>query len=192
MALEQIAAQRVLPVVRESDAESAARAIEALVGADVAVIELTMTTPDALEQARELAESGLCVGLGSITRRAEIESAAAAGVRFVVSHANPDGFVRDALAAGVLPIPGAFTPTEVQRAADEGASVVKLFPAGPVGPAYLRALRPVAALSFMVTGGIPAEPSAVARWVDAGATVVGIGSQTLARTGFRLRELAAG
>ena len=65
-----------------------------------------------------------------------------------------------ALDAGLDPIPGALTATEVASAIAAGATLVKLFPAGPLGTAYLRALRgPFGDVDFVPTGGSPTMPS---------------------------------
>jgi 2-keto-3-deoxy-6-phosphogluconate aldolase len=79
------------------------------------------------------------------------------------------------LEAGLTPLPGALTATEVATAVAAGASLVKLFPAGPLGPAYLRALRgPFERVSFVPTGGIAHD--AVGAWIAAGAVAVGLGA----------------
>jgi 2-keto-3-deoxy-6-phosphogluconate aldolase len=80
-----------------------------------------------------------------------------------------------ALDAGLDAVPGALTATEVAAAVEAGAVLVKLFPAGPFGTAYLRALRgPFGQVDFVPTGGIAHD--AVGEWLEAGAVAVGLGS----------------
>jgi Entner-Doudoroff aldolase len=100
---------------------------------------------------------------------------AEAGARFVVSPNTDPRVIGAALDAGLDPIPGALTATEVASAIGAGAALVKLFPAGPLGTAYLRALRgPFGDVDFVPTGGIAHD--AVGEWLAAGAVAVGLGS----------------
>jgi len=98
-----------------------------------------------------------------------------AGAAFLVA----PGYDRDVAAAareaGVPYIPGALTPTEVQRCLADGAELVKLFPAGALGAAYVRdLLGPFPALRLMPTGGVSAENAAA--FLEAGAAAVAVGS----------------
>jgi len=76
---------------------------------------------------------------------------------------------------GVPCLPGALTPTEVQRAWQAGASAVKLFPASTVGPAYIGLLHgPFPGLPLVPTGGVSAATAGA--WIEAGAVAVGMGA----------------
>lgn len=81
-------------------------------------------------------------------------------------------------------IPGILTPTEAARALAAGADVLKLFPAGAVGPAYLKALRgPLPHALWCPSGGVQVED--LRAWVEAGASMVGAASplmQDVAKT----------
>ena len=97
------------------------------------------------------------------------------------------------VAASSVPFyPGAFTPTEIYAAMTAGAAAVKVFPAGGLGPGYLRDIRgPLPGARIMPTGGIKIED--VADWLAAGAVAVGLGSPLIgdAASGGDLRKLAA-
>jgi 2-dehydro-3-deoxyphosphogluconate aldolase/(4S)-4-hydroxy-2-oxoglutarate aldolase len=85
------------------------------------------------------------------------------------------GMVAAARRHGVLAVPGAFTPTEVLAASEQGAELIKIFPAETGGPAHIRAiLAPLPTLRLLPTGGV--RPDNVAEWLAAGAAAVGIGS----------------
>ncbi len=90
-------------------------------------------------------------------------------------HAAPP-IVRAAKAAGLIAVPGFFTPAEAFALLDAGADALKLFPAEAAGPAVLRALRAVLPAETMVlpVGGIDAGN--IAGWRAAGAAGFGIGS----------------
>ena len=101
--LERLAAQRVLPVIRSATASDAIAAARACARAGMAMVELTRSVPDVDDAVRALGDDGLVVGVGTITEIAEVESAADAGARFVVSFARPPGFVERA-AERAIPI----------------------------------------------------------------------------------------
>jgi 2-dehydro-3-deoxyphosphogluconate aldolase/(4S)-4-hydroxy-2-oxoglutarate aldolase len=174
--VEQIAAQRVVPVLRARDPEDAVLTVRACARAGMTVVELTRTTPDVLDVLRELRNDRLVLGLGTLTNADQVAPAVASGARFVVSFARPPGIVDVARNLGVTAIPGALTPSEVLGCVSVGAELVKLFPARVLTPAYvgdLRALMPE--LRVMVTGGIAASLSSIRPWLDAGAVALGLG-----------------
>jgi 2-dehydro-3-deoxyphosphogluconate aldolase / (4S)-4-hydroxy-2-oxoglutarate aldolase len=89
--------------------------------------------------------------------------------------------IEEAGRRGALALPGAFTATEVLRATAAGAPAVKVFPAGPVGAGYVKALRgPLPDVPLVPTGGIELED--VAPFLTAGAVAVGLGG-CLVRSG---------
>ena len=84
--------------------------------------------------------------------------------------------LEECLATGLPAIPGVLTPSELAAALDGGAELVKLFPAGTVGPGYLKALRgPFPGVRIVPTGGIGVTD--VRRWLEAGAVAVGVGGE---------------
>ena len=175
-AVEQLARQRVLPVLRCADAEDALATARAAAAAGCAVVELTMSTRNVEAAIAPLVEEGLVVAVGTVREAADVARLAGAGASLLVSFWNPPGFVAAATAAGIPAIPGGFTASELAAAAADGAAAVKLFPASPAGPEYLGALRPLLPeVRLLVTGGI--EPDGVRPWLDAGALAVGLGSK---------------
>jgi 2-dehydro-3-deoxyphosphogluconate aldolase/(4S)-4-hydroxy-2-oxoglutarate aldolase len=172
--LDELARQRVLPVLRCADPEDAVATARAAAAAGCRVVELTMSTPGVEAAIRPLVDDGLLVAVGTVRDASDVERLAAAGVSLVVSFWNPPGFVAAATAAGVPAIPGGFTPSELAAAQADGAAALKLFPAFLAGPSYLSALRPLLSEArVLVTGGI--EPDGVRPWLDAGALAVGLG-----------------
>ena len=176
--LEQLAAQRILPVLRSADVDDAVATARACAAAGMRAIELTRTTPDVERALEALRGDGLLLGLGTVTHRDQVAPAARAGARFVVSFAAPAGMVASAHEHGLVAIPGALTPGEMAACANDGADAVKLFPARDRSPAYLGDLRAVLPqLRVMVTGGLRATSESAGAWLAAGALAVGIGSE---------------
>lgn len=184
--IEAIAAQRVIPVLRCDGPRDAVDTARAAASAGMTVVELTTSIPGALEAVRKLAADGLVVGLGTVREASQVDDAARAGARFVVSFHRPAGLVERAHELGLAAIPGALTPHEIAAAQAEGADAVKVFPAHLVGPDYLADLEPlVGGLRAVATGGVPPTAAGLGEWLRAGALAVGLGSAlgTAARDG---------
>lgn len=165
---------RVVAIIRARDAETAVAVGRALVGAGVALVEVSLTTPGATEAIAELTGTPGCLaGAGTVVTPADAEAVADAGARFVVTPAVTDAI--DAAAALGLPVlGGAQTASEALAALGRGATAVKLFPAAVGGPAFLKALRdPFPTIPFVPVGGV--DLGAARSYLRAGAVAVGVG-----------------
>jgi 2-dehydro-3-deoxyphosphogluconate aldolase / (4S)-4-hydroxy-2-oxoglutarate aldolase len=174
--LDELARQRVVPVLRCAGAEDAIATARAAAAGGFGLVELTMTTPGVLDAAATLAADGIAFGVGTIRSAGDVAPAVRAGARFVVSFWNPPDFVAAAHEAGIPAIPGGLTPGELGAAQDAGAAALKLFPASAVTPDYLAILRPVlGSVGVIATGGIPVTAKAIRPWLEAGALAVAVG-----------------
>lgn len=175
--IEQIGAQRVLPVLRSQTPEDAVETAMACVAAGMGVIELTRSIPNVEQAVAHLDKKNVIVGVGTITERNQVYSCAEAGARFVVSFATLPDVIDAAHERSISAIPGALSPTEVLACVNAGADAVKIFPARSVSPDYLRDLSPlIPDTKLIVTGGISPSPTDIQQWLDAGAFAVGMGS----------------
>jgi 2-dehydro-3-deoxyphosphogluconate aldolase/(4S)-4-hydroxy-2-oxoglutarate aldolase len=181
--MSELTRQRVIAIVREPDAETAAARVRALAAAGLALIEVSLVTPGALYAIRTVSEDdsvGAVVGVGTALSAKDVRAAEAAGARFVVSPVVSRAVLRACTKRGLPVFPGAATPTEAHRAMRWGATAVKLFPAGLWTPAVLRdLLTAMPDLPTVPTGGITLDNAA--EWVAAGAVAVGVGG-TLTRS----------
>lgn len=168
----------VVAVLRASTSRHLEQVAHGMVDAGLRVIEVTLTTPDAVSMIKRLhSEFGgeALVGAGTVVTLEEAEACIDAGADFLVSPTTSLDVVATARIAGVAAYPGALTPTEMLTAQRSGASAVKLFPAATVGPGYLRQIRgPFPNIPIMPTGGIGLAD--VETWLRAGAAAVGLGS----------------
>jgi len=170
-------ASGVIAVVRLRKAAGLRGVATALAAGGVTAVEVTLTTPGALEAIAELASQGAgsVVGAGTVLDEKAARDVIAAGARFVVSPTLDRSVVRYCRDQGVACLPGAFTPTELLEAWRAGASLVKLFPASAVGPRYLReVLAPLPFLRVVPSGGVSGDNAA--HWIRAGAVAVSVGS----------------
>jgi 2-dehydro-3-deoxyphosphogluconate aldolase/(4S)-4-hydroxy-2-oxoglutarate aldolase len=175
--------QRVIPVLRSRSSGEAVSAARALAAGGLRVIELTLSTPGVHDALRQLVDDDLVVGLGTLRTADDVGAAHRAGATFVVSFANPPGFLETAAEHAVLAIPGVLTPNEALAAHTAGAAFLKLFPARAVGPDHVRDLRTVLPeVPIIATGGIPAVPEAILQWLDAGTAAVGLGGSLATAT----------
>jgi 2-dehydro-3-deoxyphosphogluconate aldolase/(4S)-4-hydroxy-2-oxoglutarate aldolase len=171
---DRLIAEGVVPVLRLPDGELTARAIECLLEVGFGAIEVTMTTPDAMDVIRAYAERTL-LGAGTVL---DIKTAGAvmeAGARFVVSPCVIPELARVVHAAGRAALIGGYTPTEVLAAHHAGADIVKVFPASSGGPAHVAALHAVyPEIMLCPTGGVSAAN--MQQYFVSGAALVGVGN----------------
>lgn len=173
-----LADTRVVAILRRTDAAQAVATAEAIYAGGVRAIEVTCDSDGVFAMIRAIADAfgdRMLVGAGTVLDRETAEQALAAGARYMVSpHTDPE--LIGALAARGVPfVPGAFTATEALTAWRAGAPLVKLFPAGPVGPGYIKDLRgPLRQIPFLPTGGVTLDNAA--SFIAAGAWGLGIGS----------------
>jgi len=186
----RLAAQRVVPVLRLGSAEETRFAVDCLVEAGFGCIELTLTTPGAVELIAELrARLGAAIGIGAgtVLDLASTERCLAAGADFLVSPCMVAGMAARAHAAGRIALIGGYTPTEVLAARREGADIVKVFPASSGGPAHLGAIHAVfPAIALCPTGGV--SLANMKDYFAAGAAFVGVGNNIIDIVALRAGE----
>ncbi len=176
--LEALQATRVLAIVRgDFSVEQYSTVANSFVRAGLKAVELTIEKPRAIEAIRELSVNGpegLWLGAGTVRSADDARKALDAGARYLVSPGFVPQVARVAHDAGVIYLPGVLTPSEIEAAVASGCTTVKLFPARPLGPAYLKAIAaPLAGVSFIPTGGVGVSDAH--EFLDVGALAVGVG-----------------
>ena len=177
---EHIERLGIVPVVRAKSPELARRAIDALRAGGVTVFEVTLTVPGAVDLIKTLCQEvgrDVLIGAGTVLTQADAERCIDAGARFIVSPGFDERIVDVSRARGIAVMPGALTPTEVIKAWQAGASMVKIFPCSAMGGAkYLKALRgPLPDVKLLPTGGVSLQTAA--EYIHAGAAALGIGGE---------------
>ena len=156
-------------------------------------IEITLNTPEALSVIGSLAnqyDGTLNVGAGTVCTLDDLAAAIDAGANFIVTPIFKSEVVKKCVSLQVPIFPGAFSPTEIYEAWELGASMVKLYPASVVGPAYVSAvLAPLNKVKLMPTGGI--HLSNMLAFMKAGATSLGIGSELFDKKIIQKRDSEA-
>lgn len=179
--LERILSEGVIAVLRMSDARKVVDVARAVKSGGISALEITMTTPNALqvieESVRELGRDVL-IGVGSVLDAETARLAIASGACYVVSPVLKPEIIETAHRHDRPVMPGAFTPTELWRAHELGADIIKVFPADVVGMAFFKGVKaPMPQLQLMPTGGVTLHNAG--EWIKAGACAVGVGSALL-------------
>jgi 2-dehydro-3-deoxyphosphogluconate aldolase/(4S)-4-hydroxy-2-oxoglutarate aldolase len=180
----------ILPSVRVNSRELANFAAETLYASGIPIVEITMTTPGALEIIDDLANrhADLAVGAGTVLDEETARRCIDAGARFITSPGFVPEVVGQAKRMDVVVLPGALTPTEVIAAWKAGSDFVKIFPTGHVGGVqYVRALKvPLPQIPLIATGGV--NQLTASDFILAGATAIGVGGELLPKEALHLRQ----
>lgn len=187
-AAEHIAQSQIVAILRGSYGGHWVDYAEALIGGGITAIEITLNSPGALDGIRELKATfggRIALGAGTVLTVDGANAAIDAGAEFVVAPDTDEWVINTCKARNIPVYPGAYTPTEVKRAFNLGATMVKLFPA--TSPEYVRAVRaPLNHIPLMVTGGVSADNAAA--FLRAGAAALGVGGSLVSGS---VEEIAA-
>ncbi len=175
--MDQITETGVVAIMRADRPDQLLAAADALLAGGVQAIEVTMTTPGALDVIREATSrygSEVLFGVGSVLDAETARAAILAGAAFVVAPTLSLDTIALCRRYSVPVIPGAYTPTEILTAWQAGADMVKVFPASVGGPEYFKAvLAPLPQVKLVPVGGVDLDTTAA--FVRAGASAVGVG-----------------
>jgi len=191
-AVEKLCDKGIIAVVRARSSEQLIQVAESLLRGGVDCIEITMTTPNALEviaDCRQRLDGSALIGVGSVRSAAIARQAVDAGAQYIVCPVFKTEIIAAAHRADLPCIPGALTPTEIVQAADDGADLVKVFPAGRFGPSYFKdLLAPLPDLKLSPTGGVDLDTAA--DWIAAGAVTLGVGSALVTKAALAEGDFA--
>ncbi len=150
--------------------------VQALQAGGIFAVEITLNSDNALQLIEQLAAAAtghLIVGAGTVLNAGAAQAAMDAGAQFIISPSFDPETIRVTKARGIVSIPGAFTPTEILKAYEAGADIVKVFPAS--SPQYIKDIRgPLSHIPLMPTGGV--NLSNIKAFKDTGAVAFGIGT----------------
>lgn len=176
-AVPRILESGALGIIRVQATSDLVRIAQALSAGGLSCLEITMTTPGALraiEGAREELPE-IFMGAGTVLDAPTARQAILAGAQFLVTPTVRLDVLEVGHRYGVPTIIGAMTPTEILTAWEAGADLVKVFPAGVLGPRYLQEVHgPLPQIPLVPTGGITADNAG--EFIRAGAAAVCAGS----------------
>ncbi len=168
----------IVAIIRANSSNELIKAAVAIQSGGVDVIEITMTTPNALQVIGDVSErlgNAVLIGVGSVLDAETARTAILAGAEFVVSPVTKPEVIEICNRYGKVVIPGAFTPTEILSAWETGADYVKVFPSSGVGSSYIKDIKaPLPQIPLIPTGGINVKNAA--EFIQSGAAALGVGS----------------
>lgn len=186
--LNLITEQSILPLYFYPDKNVSIEVLKALYNAGVRVVEYTNRGNNALDIFLELKKfankhlHGLQLGAGTIKNKIDATEFVNEGADFIVSPGIIEEVGSIAHKNDLLWIPGCMTATEIIRAEDAGAELVKLFPGSLLGPPYITAVKEIFPdLMFMPTGGVDISEENMNAWFKAGVSAVGLGSKVISK-----------
>ena len=182
--IEQILAHKIIVIVRGVARENLIPLAEAMYAGGIRLMELTYdakgvtSDADTAENIRILAQhfkGRMLIGAGTVLNTHQIELTKAAGGRFIISPDSNPEVIRYTVECGLVSIPGALTPTEMQAAHLAGADFIKVFPASAFNLSYLKAvMAPLSHLRILAVGGVTHEN--LKEYLSAGILGFGIGT----------------
>ena len=180
----------IIPAVRATTDGDASFAAEAVASGGIPIVEITLTTPGAIDLITHLAKfhTNVLVGAGTILDLDTAKRCLDAGAQFLTDPCLDVELVELAVKKDVVVLAGALTPTEIITAWKAGSDFVKVFPCAQVGgEAYIRALKgPFPKIPLVAAGGVNQQTAT--NFILAGATALGIGSELIPRTAIIKRQ----
>ncbi len=180
----------IVAIIRSDSSEQILGAAEALCEGGVIAMEVTMTTPGALQVIHEVAHrfgNKILIGAGSVLDQETCRAAILAGSEFIVTPTTRREVIMMCNRYGKAIASGVYTPTEALSAHEAGADFVKIFPADQLGPQYIKnILAPMPFLQIMPTGGVTV--ATVDAFIKAGSVALGVGSSLVNKEILKNRD----
>ena len=180
---QRIEQERIIAIVRKIYGDDLLFLADALIGAGISTLEVTFDQqdPDCLNKTSGAIRAVLAAygarcacGAGTVLTLAQANAAAEAGASLIISPNCNEHVIRHTSKLGLVSIPGCMTPSEILTAHDAGADFVKIFPAGNLGPGYIKNISaPVSHVKFLAVGGVDEENYGA--FLKAGCVGAGIG-----------------
>lgn len=184
--INTIEAYPIIPVYYHNDPSRCIEAFNKSYQAGIRVFEFVNRGEKAEENFKKIVDyrdkyaKEMVLGAGTITSRKQAETFIGLHADFLVSPVVLPEIAEAAAIHHKIWIPGAMTPTEIAICSNLGAKMIKIFPASVIGTSFLKGIKPLFPhLKFMVTGGIPLEIEEIKKWLEAGASAIGLGEALL-------------
>ena len=175
---EELAQVPVIAILRGVTPATVLPVCEALVAGGIRFIEVTLNSPDSLvsigRAVEHMAPQGVHIGAGTVLAPDQVDAVAMAGGRYIISPNTDAAVIARTKERGLISIPGFLTPSEAFAATAAGADLLKCFPAGRLGPGYIKDLTAVLTLPVLAVGGVTTDN--VGDYLASGACGIGVGS----------------
>ena len=174
---------RIIAIIRGFAPDVCLRLAESYAKGGIRLVEVTFAqkapetwkdTASAIRSIKERFGADMKVGAGTVLTEEQLSICEQAGGEYMITPNVKPALIRECVRRGLVAMPGALTPSEAVDAWEAGASFVKVFPAGSLGPGYIKAIRaPLSHIPLLAVGGI--GPHNVADYIKAGCVGAGVG-----------------
>ena len=195
--LQLIPQQGILPLYFYKDPEVSLEVLKALFRAGIRTVEYTNRGEAALQNFKKMRSlcneelHGMYLGIGTIKNAGMAKAFIDAGADFIICPGLVEEVAKVADENNMLWIPGCMTPTEIIRAENFGAKMIKLFPGNLLGPEFMSSIKALFPdLSFMPTGGVDLNKENISEWLKAGVCAVGMGSKLISKQLLEQKDYA--
>ncbi|MEP7251861.1 MAG: bifunctional 4-hydroxy-2-oxoglutarate aldolase/2-dehydro-3-deoxy-phosphogluconate aldolase [Ginsengibacter sp.] len=195
--LKLIPEQGILPLYFYKDTEVSLQVLRALYNAGIRAVEYTNRGEAALQNFKKMRElcdkelEGMYLGIGTIKNAEMAQVFIDAGTDYIICPGLIDEVAAVADKHDMLWVPGCMTPSEIIRAENMGAKMIKLFPGNILGPAFMSSIKELfPGLMFMPTGGVDLDKENISGWFKAGVSAVGMGSKLVSKQLLEQKDYA--
>ena len=181
--LAVIKQEKLISIIRGIDANYILPTIQALYEGGIKCVEITLdhtnqqsvfNSAASIRMATESFSEKMSIGAGTVLTPQEVLLVKEAGAQYIISPNADETVIKETKKLGLVSLPGAMTPSEIVAAHNWGADIVKVFPAGDLGPGYIKALKgPLGYIPLMAVGGVNLDN--LEELFKAGAMGAGIG-----------------
>lgn len=185
--IQTVEQEKLIVIVRGVESEKLIPLAEAMYQGGIRLLEITYSANGKVsdeETAANIAalakhfEGRMYIGAGTVLTEKQVELTAKAGGKFIISPDTCPEVIQKTRALGLVSMPGALTPSEMQIAHRNGADFVKLFPITSLGSSYVKAVKaPLSHLKMLAVGGV--DESNMAEYLKAGVSGFGVGSNII-------------
>lgn len=185
--INTIGKEKIIVIVRGVEKEKLIPLAEAMYEGGIRLLEVTysangkVSDEQTAENIRMLVEEfgdKMYIGAGTVLTEKQVELTHKVGGKFIISPNTCPLVIAKTKALGLVSMPGALTPTEIQTAHKAGADFVKLFPITSFGTGYVKAVKaPLSHIKLLAVGGI--DENNMADYLKAGVSGFGVGSNII-------------
>jgi len=181
--IEKTLEEKIIAIVRGMEEDKILPLAEAFYEGGIRMMEVTFNlrqpgsnaaTARAIQAVADRFAGDMMIGAGTVVSTELVDIAYKAGALYIVSPGTDVDVIRYTKELGLASMPGALTPTECLTAHNAGADFVKLFPAGEMGPGYIKSIKaPLSHINFLATGGI--DEKNIPDFLKVGVSAFGVG-----------------
>lgn len=186
--LERILEKKIIAIIRGLKLEETLKTADAAAAGGLSLVEvpfdqrqpLAYTTDKIKAVADRYPDGQVLVGAGTVLTIQQVQAAKAAGAGYIITPTSREDVIKETKALGMVAMPGAMTPSEIEQCYRWGADIVKVFPSDNLGAGYIKALQgPLSYIPMAAVGGVDLDN--ILDFFDAGVCAVGIGGNIVNR-----------